>query len=179
MAGRKFGHLFPFEKYAYLTVNAHMMYVRPRKQIRQGFTLIELTVVMAVLGVIAVAATSVFSGRRVIASVSAKQEAELLATTLRMARLQAVASGVPQRLMVQMNGRSAIGYHTASADLVAASRLFPNAMESRWSSQVVDFLPDGTANPSLTVALSAEAGNEWTVELFSASGQVLITKTSP
>ena len=145
-----------------------------------GFTLMELTVVMAVLGAIALAATSMLGGRRVVGAIEARQEAQKLAATFRVARNMAVTTGDTIEVAAVRSGRVVTGYRVIPVSRVTElaqplTRTSPR-VQVRWSAPAVRFQPTGTTDRPLQVRLAGEA-TTWTVDLLAASGQVTISQT--
>ena len=148
---------------------------RPR-----GFTLLELTVVMAVLGAIALAATSMLGGRRVVGAIEARQEAQKLAETLRVARNLAITTGDTIAVTSVRSGRLVTGYRVLPAsgvvELVQPETRTSPRVQMRWSTPTVSFQPTGATDRPLQVRLAGEA-TTWTVDLLAASGQVTVSHT--
>lgn len=145
---------------------------------RLGFTLLELTVVLAVLGVVGIVATSMLHGSRVIQSLEARQEAQHLGAALRSARAGAIAEATPVRLQVLREGRSVVGFQTLAdrTGVLQPQHRFGPRQDVEWSSPEIVFMPTGMSDRSLTVTITGE-NSTWVVEVLSASGQVSITRT--
>lgn len=145
---------------------------------RRAFTLIELAVVMAVLGVVALAASSMLGARTVVGALNARQEAEVLSATLRTARATAIASQMPIRVAAFRDSLGT-GYtitpENNSALLLQPIQYLPPALDVTWSAASVVFYPTGMCDNSLSVTLSHEV-TQWVLDVRSASGQVTLTK---
>lgn len=148
--------------------------LRPKK----AFTLIELTVVLAVLGAIAVAATSMLGGARVTQSLQARNEADVLANTFRMARATAITNNTPVRVEAIVN-RQVIGFRVVDTlgHLAMPETLYTNPIACTWSDNFVDFLPTGMTDKSLQVSFVGDS-SDWNIDLLSGSGQVVMTQRS-
>jgi prepilin-type N-terminal cleavage/methylation domain-containing protein len=146
---------------------------------RPAFTLLELTVVMAVLGVVAIAATSMLGSRNIVGSLAARQQAELLASTLRTARTSAIAGQQPITVALHRDAQLGLGYRTALASdpniLLQPIHYFPEGLVVGWSSPAIIFQPYGMSDRSLSVTITGSAAT-WNLDVRSASGQVTFHK---
>jgi prepilin-type N-terminal cleavage/methylation domain-containing protein len=146
---------------------------------RSAFTLLELTVVMAVLGVVAVAASSMLGSHTIVGTLAARQQAELLASTLRTARSSAIAGQQPVSVAVHRDARLGIGYRTALASdpngLLQPVHYLPEGVIVEWSSPEIVFQPYGMSDRSLSVSITGSA-SIWVLDVRSASGQVTLIK---
>jgi prepilin-type N-terminal cleavage/methylation domain-containing protein len=145
----------------------------------KAFTLLELTVVMAVLGLIAVAATTMLGSKPVVDSLKAKQEAQLLAGALRTARTTAIANGAAVRIGSIQGMRGVVGYRLTFDSmpnvLLQPDYHFPEPLECRWSAPNLVFFSTGMTDQSLAIEIGTPA-TLWQVEVLSASGQVTYEK---
>jgi len=146
---------------------------------RSAFTLLELTVVMAVLGVVAVAASSMLSSHTIAGTLAARQQAELLASTLRLARSSAIAGQQPVSVAVHRDARLGIGYRTALASdpnlLLQPIHYLPEGVTVEWSSPAIVFQPYGMSDRSLSVSIRGSRST-WILDVHSAAGQVFLSK---
>ncbi|MEZ6136911.1 MAG: GspH/FimT family pseudopilin [Pirellulaceae bacterium] len=144
-----------------------------------AFTLVELVVVLALLGVVAVASTSMLGGARVVGSVRAGQESQVLMQTLRMARATAISSFVSVQVETIVEGRTVVGYRVLdpTGQLVGREYRFEPSVATNWSTSAVTFMPTGATNTSLTVSFRGDSA-DWVVDLLSASGQVSARKVA-
>lgn len=145
---------------------------------RAAFTLLELAVVMAVLSVVAVAATSMLGGRESVSSLQARQEAELLASAIRTAHTVAIAEGTNVRLQAIPSGRQIVGFRLVADGLgpIQADHDFPNEVSTTWSANELLFTPTGTSNQLLQVGVSGSRAT-WTAAQTSVTGQTSVTRT--
>ena len=140
-----------------------------------GFTLMELMVVMALLGLIAVVSSSLLYGPKVIDSMSARQSAELFKTSLRLARTTAVAYGHSIRFVSLKDGGYAM--LDGNGDLLQPEQRFAPGQAVEWSESSVEFFPSGMTDHSLSVLFSS-GDRAWQVDVLSGSGQVLLKELS-
>lgn len=147
-------------------------------QFRAAFTLLELAVVMAVLSVVAVAATSMLGSRESVSSLQSRQEAELLASAIRTAHTVAIAEGTNVRLQAIPNGRQIVGFRLVADGIgvIQADHAFPSEVSCTWSANELTFGPTGTSTQLLQVGISG-ARATWTATQTSATGQTLVTRT--
>lgn len=161
------------------TVKSHTSPLRPRRPLHSGFTLLELTVVMAVLGVVALAASSMLSSSRVLTGLNARQAAEELSASLRTARATAISSQQPISVWLAVDPQLGTGYHlTLASDpnvVLQPVRYFPPQVVVQWSSPAITFQPTGMSDRSLTATV-VSPGSSWLLDIRSASGQVTLTK---
>jgi prepilin-type N-terminal cleavage/methylation domain-containing protein len=145
---------------------------------RLAFTLIEITVVLAVLGAIAVAATSMLAGARVTQSLQARNEADVLANAFRMARATAITNNVTVRVEAIVN-RQVVGFRVSEpyGQLAMPETIYPTPIICLWSAGFVDFLPTGTTDKSLQVSFAGD-NSDWVLDLLSGSGQVTMSQRS-
>ncbi len=131
----------------------------------------ELVVVMSLLGLIAVVSTSMLVGPNVIQSMAAREEAELLKTTFRLARTTAITNGSEIRCTALSQG----GYRVTDArgELLQPEHVFASESVSKWSDDSLVFLPSGMSDRSLSVVF-VDATRSWQVDVLSGSGQVLL-----
>ncbi len=146
---------------------------------KRAFTLLELAVVMAVLGVVAVAASSMLGSRSVVASLQAREDAQILASALRTARNSAIANGSNVRVTAIQSGGQTLGFQTTT-DSSPALKLqpdhyFADSLKVSWSTGGIVFLPAGMTDRSLSVSVSS-ASVTWILDVRSASGQVTVGK---
>jgi type II secretion system protein H len=137
-----------------------------------GFTLMELVVVIALLGVLAVAATPMLNGRRVVSTLDGKQTAELLVSNLRMARTTAIMNGAPVYLITDREG---FGVLDANGQPLQPRHLYAPDLQVTWSVSTIAFQPTGMSDLSLQVRI-ANAIRQWSINVLSASGQVSMTE---
>lgn len=144
---------------------------------RVGFSLIELICVLVVVGLMATAFGSIRTSPRLVERTRVKQEAQYIGAALRAARATAIASGAQVRVDTYQSGRST-GFSTsiagAAKDQQPPNHIFPDSVKTKWSSRSVTFLPDGTADQSLSIVL-ASLDTMGLIELLSATGQVVVT----
>lgn len=144
---------------------------------RVGFSLIELICVLVVVGLMATAFGSIRTSPRLVERTRVKQEAQYIGAALRAARATAIASGAQVRVGTYQSGRST-GLSTtiagAAKDQQPPNHIFPDSVKTKWSSRSVTFLPDGTADQSLSIVL-ASLDTMGLIELLSATGQVVVT----
>ena len=145
---------------------------------RAAFTLLELAVVMAVLSVVAVAATSMLGSRESVSSLQSRQEAELLASAIRTARTVAIAEGTNVRLQALPRGAQIVGFRLVAdaSGLVQADHTFPTEISTTWSANELLFTPMGTSTQLLQVDVSGSRAT-WTATQTSATGQTSVTRT--
>ncbi len=146
---------------------------------QSGFTLIELAVVMAVLGAIAIAATSMFGSSGAVESLRAREEAHVFSQALRTARSTAIASGANMRIEAIFDDGRIAGFRTISEaspkELAQPDHYFAGSLKTDWSTKEITFFPSGMADNSLEVVLASELST-WILEMRSASGQVTVFK---
>jgi len=144
---------------------------------RPAFSLLELAVVMAVLGVIAVAATSMRGSTQVVASLEARQEAQHLAAAFRTARATAIARTTNVHIQAVRSGRTIAGFQTLvnGTQVIQPEHRFGNSTQVSWSSPEIVFLPTGMTDRSLTISIVGQRAT-WQVQVLSASGQVSVVR---
>ena len=140
----------------------------PQSRQADGFTLIELVVVIALLGVVAAVASPMLNSRRVVSTVDSGQTAELLVSTLRMARTTAILNGSPVYVIADSTG---FGVWDATGQVLQPKHWYAPGVQAAWTSSTVAFQPTGMSNVSLQVRFT-NAIREWRVEVLSGSGQV-------
>lgn len=149
---------------------------------RAAFTLLELTVVMAVLGLVAVAASSMLGSKDIVDSLQARQQAQVLATALRSARTTAIAAGASVRVQAIFDRRNVVGFRTvwdaSPSQVLQAEHIFPDALQIRWSDAAIVFAPTGMSVRPLTATITGSQSS-WTLDVPSGSGQVSMTRTAP
>lgn len=134
---------------------------------------------MALLGAIAVASTAMLNSRDVVGSIGAKQESRLLVQALRLARNTAVASGQNVTFQAIRNGRDVTGFRIfsdAAGSRIQPDQLHPESVVASWNAPSVVFRPDGSADLALAIKLSGSASTTWLIEVYTASGQVVLTQ---
>ncbi len=146
---------------------------RPTVELRRAFTLLELTVVMAVLGGIAVAAATMMNGRQVVSTVTSKQTAELLVATLRMARTTAILHGAPVQVVSDDTG---FCIYDSAGQLLYPKHLYAPELQVSWSSSNLAFQPTGMTDHSLQISLVNDV-KQWRIDVLSASGQVSLAES--
>ncbi len=144
---------------------------------RLGYTLMELTVVMALLGLIAVAATSMLGSSRVTSSLLAQQEARHLQSALRTARATAISNSTGVQLQAVVQGSSVRGFRTTSSvgQILQPEHSFPEQLQVRWSAPAVVFDPTGMSSVALQAEIESESAL-WELVLFPGSGQTTLTR---
>jgi Tfp pilus assembly protein FimT len=112
-------------------------------------------------------------------TLAARQQAELLASTMRLARSSAIAAQQPVSVAVHRDARLGIGYRTALASdpnaLLQPVHYLPEGINVEWSSPAIVFQPYGMSDHSLTVSISGSTST-WSLNVLSASGQVFLSK---
>ena len=144
---------------------------------RSAFTLVELAVVMAVIGGIAVVAVSMTGNRQVLDSLAARQQAAEVASTLRFARTAAVANNSDVQIEAMRSGRRISGLRVITGatpiELVGPLQEFPETLDVQWSVNQITFHPSGMADRSLQIEFS-DAKATWRVQVLAGSGQVVL-----
>lgn len=140
---------------------------------RSAFTLMELMVVMSVLGVIAVAASSMLGSASVVSSLAAKQESQHMVAAMRAARATAIANGSKVLVQCVAEGRDIVGFQLidGATGVLQPVHRFGEHVQSQWSDKEIVFLPTGMADKSLKISFEAES-SAWVATVLSASGQV-------
>lgn len=143
----------------------------------RAYTLLELTVVLALLGVVAIAASSLTNSSRIVGTVHGAEEARHLVAALRDARTQAVMRTTQVRLRAIHQGADVIGFATESdsSGTLQPDYYFPERLQIRWNASEIVFSPTGMSDVSLAVEIESE-DSEWTVTVFSASGQTTMQR---
>lgn len=145
---------------------------------RSAFTLVELLVVMAVAGAIAVAASCMLGGRNVTTALAAREEAQHFVTAVRMARTNAISTGQPMVIRSVVERKGIVGFQVNGRgyELVNPVHRFSDSLDVAWSAQEVTLLPSGMAIPSLNVTFKSSR-SKWQVVVVGATGQAIVSRS--
>ncbi len=150
-----------------------------RHTLQRAFTLLELTVVMAVFGFVAIVGSTLLNSQGVVGGLQAREDAQIIATACRMARNTAIANGTNVRIDTIQSGRRTLGFQLTT-DTSPVSKLqpdyyFADSLDVQWSAPSVVFFPTGMTDRSLSIAVTSET-SAWILDVRSASGQVTLSK---
>ncbi len=146
-----------------------------QRRTRPAFTLLELVVVLAVLGVMAAAVGSLRPAPQLAQRLSVKQETQFMLCALRAARATAIATAQPVELNLSQGKESTTLSTRVAAypsDRQPPAHSFPSFLKAAWSTSRVAFQPDGSSDQSLVIVLAGPDGPSYVLEVLSASGQV-------
>jgi general secretion pathway protein H len=136
---------------------------------RAGFTLIEMIVVLAVLGLAAMLVVGRVSGHS--QGLEARAQALRIADTLRLARARAIAGDRPVAVALSADRRRMVMAGGSVDETVAP---FPLLVSAPGGAASIVFVPDGSATGGRIVV--SAPGAAWHVDVAAHTGRVAVSR---
>lgn len=141
----------------------------------RAFSLLELMLALAVMGMIAAVGVSFAGGHTGLANTTAKLEAYELSRTLRMARSHAISHVTTVGVQSIRRGRRIEAYQVAIPSLVDGVHEFDEKVSVTWSVPNVSVFPNGALDQSLEALITGD-DSVWQVLVPSGTGQPFVTQ---